>query len=296
MYQFCVPDPREGATCGSLEPATRPSGGNPPYSFVMGYNAGVLPPGLRLNLNGKLEGMPTLAGNYPVEICAKDAYGNGDCDTITIEVKNANIQAPSYKITVKAEYKRPQLEDDITYESATWEISETEVQIKQKEMFTNEFTGTANVLIKSKGIVTENARGAGSFEAMQVWCSRSGNYQTEFNNKIRIRYVAPDPNTYEKPGLRVSFETDDDWNFVDEPDYEDQTDDDRCLTQDYLIYRAAHLLDDGWWVLDTSVMNALLQGEENGIYFDNVDGGTITKQIKIGSATNTVTLTVKRIN
>src|SRR3989338_4165324 len=84
---FCEPMPRPGPTCGGIEPATNPIGGSPPYSFSVGYGAGVLPPGMRMNLNGVLEGTPTLAGNYDFEICARDGAGNSDCNTFSLRVR-----------------------------------------------------------------------------------------------------------------------------------------------------------------------------------------------------------------
>ncbi|MDO8428249.1 MAG: hypothetical protein Q7S92_03485 [Candidatus Diapherotrites archaeon] len=89
-YSFCKPDLEEsGTTCGSLEPATNPIGGNPPYSFVLGYGAGLLPPGIRLNLNGLLEGNPLLEGSYTFEVCAKDAIQNQDCEIVNTNISKA---------------------------------------------------------------------------------------------------------------------------------------------------------------------------------------------------------------
>ncbi len=85
---FCDPDPRAGPTCGGIEPATNPTGGSPPYSFSVGYGAGLLPPGMKLNLNGVLEGTPTLAGKYNFEICAKDGQNNQACNTFNLRVND----------------------------------------------------------------------------------------------------------------------------------------------------------------------------------------------------------------
>lgn len=86
-HSFCSPDPNQaGATCGGLRPATNPSGGKPPYSFTVGYRAGLLPAGLALNLNGILEGTPTVAGDYRFEVCAKDLAMNEDCEILDLEV------------------------------------------------------------------------------------------------------------------------------------------------------------------------------------------------------------------
>src|SRR3989338_6552773 len=63
---FCEPDSaRSGATCGALAGATiNPYGGSPPYSFLVQFGNGFLPPGLILELNGLLKGTPTLPGAY----------------------------------------------------------------------------------------------------------------------------------------------------------------------------------------------------------------------------------------
>ena len=85
---FCEPEPREGATCGGIEPATNPIGGRPPYSFSVGYGAGLLPPGMKLNLNGVFEGKPKIAGKYDFEICARDGFENQACNTYTLRVND----------------------------------------------------------------------------------------------------------------------------------------------------------------------------------------------------------------
>jgi hypothetical protein len=88
-YTFCEPDSaRSGATCGELAgETTNPTGGNPPYSFSHQFDTGFIPPGLALELNGLLRGMPTLPGNYTFGICAKDTDGNEECQTTSLTVK-----------------------------------------------------------------------------------------------------------------------------------------------------------------------------------------------------------------
>ncbi|MEK6958872.1 MAG: putative Ig domain-containing protein [archaeon] len=86
-YSFCSPDYNKSeTTCGGLVYAADPSGGDPPYSFEVGYGKGLLPPGLRLNLNGVLEGRSILPGTYEFQICAKDATGNRDCKDVRMIV------------------------------------------------------------------------------------------------------------------------------------------------------------------------------------------------------------------
>lgn len=85
-YSFCEPDSaRSGSVCGGSTPATNPTGGIPPYSII--YGNGSLPPGINLQLNGLLNGTPTLAGYYDFDICAKDGFGNQTCKFVTIIVK-----------------------------------------------------------------------------------------------------------------------------------------------------------------------------------------------------------------
>ncbi len=83
-YSFCQPENAiSGATCGALAGDTiDPTDGKPPYSFIVSASGGRLPPGLRLNLNGLLEGTPTVEGIYNFGICAKDLSGNEDCKEI----------------------------------------------------------------------------------------------------------------------------------------------------------------------------------------------------------------------
>ena len=98
--QFCQPESAaSGATCGGLAGDTiDPSGGNPPYSFVVepSTSGGLLPPGLALNLNGLLEGTPALEGYYDFNVCAKDLHGNNNCRYMVFQV-NGEDQTPSAK-------------------------------------------------------------------------------------------------------------------------------------------------------------------------------------------------------
>lgn len=86
-YSFCQPESAiSGATCGGLAGTTiEPTFGTPPYSFSVEFGEGFLPPGLALELNGRLKGTPTLAGTYPVGICAKDSQDEV-CNSTTIIV------------------------------------------------------------------------------------------------------------------------------------------------------------------------------------------------------------------
>jgi len=86
QFSFCEPFPRDGPVCGGLEPAANPVGGKPPYSLSIGFDNGFLPPGLRLNLNGVVEGTPTLEGDFAFSVCARDGFGTEGCRPAFIHI------------------------------------------------------------------------------------------------------------------------------------------------------------------------------------------------------------------
>ncbi len=71
----------------SFATATNPSGGNPPYTFMLGSGVGSPPFGLILDVNGLLNGTPTAAGTREFEVCVKDLSGNQDCATTSLTVE-----------------------------------------------------------------------------------------------------------------------------------------------------------------------------------------------------------------
>ncbi|MDD5417974.1 MAG: hypothetical protein PHW96_03785 [Candidatus Nanoarchaeia archaeon] len=85
-YTFCEPQPEEGYSCGVFNTITNPTGGSEPYTFSVGFDGGLMAPGLALSLNGLLSGTPTLQGVYYVQICARDNAMNDACDFTTITV------------------------------------------------------------------------------------------------------------------------------------------------------------------------------------------------------------------
>ncbi|MDO8627627.1 MAG: Ig domain-containing protein, partial [Candidatus Diapherotrites archaeon] len=89
-HSFCFPKPSIGESCGPFSEPINPSGGKPPYEFVQGYNSGLMPPGLKLYLNGVLSGTPTLEGSYEFEVCAKELAGEQDCEFVKIVVEPFN--------------------------------------------------------------------------------------------------------------------------------------------------------------------------------------------------------------
>lgn len=102
-----VPAPSDGATITFTAPeelppaivgaaysfsfatATSPSGGDPPYSFLLGSGIGFPPFGLTLDLNGRLAGTPTAAGTRTFEVCVKDLRGSQACETTLLTVAAA---------------------------------------------------------------------------------------------------------------------------------------------------------------------------------------------------------------
>jgi hypothetical protein len=91
---FTVPDELPPATVGvpyeySFATPTNPTGGNPPYSFVLGSGVGFVPFGLILDLNGSLHGTPTAAGTRVFEVCVKDLSGNQACGETSLTVEEA---------------------------------------------------------------------------------------------------------------------------------------------------------------------------------------------------------------
>jgi len=64
-----LPDETVGTAVSQL--VTSVSGGTPPYSFQV--TSGALPPGLSLDSNLMLTGIPTTAGDYSFEVTATDS-------------------------------------------------------------------------------------------------------------------------------------------------------------------------------------------------------------------------------
>ena len=91
---FTVPEELPTATVGvpysfSFATPTNPTGGHPPYSFVLGPGVGFAPFGLILDLNGLLHGTPTAAGTRTFEVCVKDLSGNQACGETSLTVEGA---------------------------------------------------------------------------------------------------------------------------------------------------------------------------------------------------------------
>jgi len=73
----------------SFTKATNPTGGNPPYTFLLGSGVGFPPFGLTLNVDGTLSGIPTAVGARTFEVCVKDLSGNQACQMTSLTVEAA---------------------------------------------------------------------------------------------------------------------------------------------------------------------------------------------------------------
>ena len=93
---FTAPEELPSANVGvpysfSFATPTNPTGGNPPYSFVLGSGVGFPPFGLTLNVNGTLSGTPTAAGTQTFEVCVKDLSGNQASQMTSLTVEAAPV-------------------------------------------------------------------------------------------------------------------------------------------------------------------------------------------------------------
>jgi len=86
-YSFCKPDlARTSDLCGPFTATTNPTGGQPPYHFVLDSGVGFPPFGISLNLNGLLTGTPTAEGTRTFRVCAVDLAGAQTCQTTSLTV------------------------------------------------------------------------------------------------------------------------------------------------------------------------------------------------------------------
>jgi len=86
-YSFCKPDlVRPSDLCGAY--ATNPTGGNPPYHFVLD-SGGFAPMGLVLYPNGMLIGKPSAPGTNHFRVCAVDLSENQACVNVDMVVENS---------------------------------------------------------------------------------------------------------------------------------------------------------------------------------------------------------------
>lgn len=62
------------------------TGSSAPYSFYLGSGVGFPPMGLKLDINGVLEGTPTGTGTSEFQVCVKDVGGRSVCKTYSMTV------------------------------------------------------------------------------------------------------------------------------------------------------------------------------------------------------------------
>lgn len=79
---FTVPEELPSAKVGvpysfSFATAANPTGGHPPYSFLLGSGVGFPPFGLILNVNGTLSGTPTATGTRTFEVYQGPKWKSG---------------------------------------------------------------------------------------------------------------------------------------------------------------------------------------------------------------------------
>jgi hypothetical protein len=90
QFSFCQGARLNEACGGSLNPATSPTGGQPPYHFQLGSGVGFPPQGLVLDVNGRLSGTPTTVGTYVFSVCAVDLSASQVCQTVSLTVNGSS--------------------------------------------------------------------------------------------------------------------------------------------------------------------------------------------------------------
>jgi len=81
--------------------ASNVAGGTPPYHFV-GYasDQGQYPLDLMVGLDGTLEGIPSIAGDFALQVCVVDLIGWSDCKDVNIQVSEGTTtcsgETPQY--------------------------------------------------------------------------------------------------------------------------------------------------------------------------------------------------------
>jgi len=91
QFSFCNPVPTDQGLCGA-DRQVNPAGGDPPYTFAMGF--GFPPFGLNLQLNGVLKGTPTAEGERDFEICTQDRSATSTCRTVTLRIGPVQAAPP----------------------------------------------------------------------------------------------------------------------------------------------------------------------------------------------------------
>ncbi len=107
-YSFCKPDLTSASDLCAGSEITNPSGGNPPYHFVLDSGA-FAPMGLSLNLNGLLSGKPTTEGESTFSVCAVDQSGTQTCKQVTLGISQAVAKPETWTGKMTGTYTRESL-------------------------------------------------------------------------------------------------------------------------------------------------------------------------------------------
>jgi hypothetical protein len=90
FYSFCLPAlDNTSDLCGAFVTTVNPAGGKPPYSFQLDTMGNFPPFGISLNLNGILNGTPTVAGERKFTVCAVDKTRTSACQEVSLNVKES---------------------------------------------------------------------------------------------------------------------------------------------------------------------------------------------------------------
>jgi hypothetical protein len=80
-------------------------GGTAPYTYSLA--GGSLPPGLMLNSNGTISGMPNTPGAYPFDVLVTDSAGNFKRESFDLSIKAPTAASASVRGRVVNEFGRP---------------------------------------------------------------------------------------------------------------------------------------------------------------------------------------------
>ena len=278
---------------------SNPSGGQPPYSFILDSGVGFPPIGLALSPDGTLTGTPRAAGTSNFGVCAVDQLGNQKCAPAVLTI--TNIAKLVYTISLKTEaimhaehgsngHYGPS--NDMTF---SWEIPKTDVSMTQMGDI---FLGNVNLTVKASASVKE--RGVAPWNNAAS-CSGEGSYSNQLTIPVSVVYLA---NTTQDRavGLYVRFgRHTPEWVYTQI----NGVDDNGCSTVAQLNQLAWLTADGAIGGVENTGTGALSNSIYNGIYnayFVSIDGGIsngdYTKLVKTPEipSSGSITLNVIRTN